>query len=121
MGWLFLLALVGLIVWLVVRTGKSSGTSVDIPYWQLQQRNREWVQFIAGYEKVAENAAQKKLIRRMLEDIRRQGLATIEQAESLPGPVHAAAKVGASATFSGLPAARFESKRPLSVPMDNPQ
>ncbi len=41
---------------------------------QLEQRNFEWSQFIAGYRKKASNKDEKAMVERMLTDLKKQGL-----------------------------------------------
>lgn len=57
----------------------------------LRRRNREWVGFIIGYRAVVKTEAEKKLITRMLDDIRDQGLATTNEVDWLASNQTAAA------------------------------
>lgn len=67
-GLLIFLGIVGLIVWAISSSGGKQKKS------ELSRRNQEWVDFIAGYGRVAQNAKEKALVVRMLDDIAQQGL-----------------------------------------------
>jgi hypothetical protein len=72
MGYLLALALIAVIIWLSIGSKRNSirGTTQQ----QLQQRNQEWVTFIAAYDNVAKTPAEKLLVKHMLSDIALQGL-----------------------------------------------
>lgn len=65
---LIFLGIVGLVIW-----GASSG-GTKRKNSELARRNQEWVDFITGYGRVAQNAKEKALVQRMLDDIAQQGL-----------------------------------------------
>ncbi len=67
-GLLIFLGVVGLIIWAANSGGSKQKQS------ELSRRNQEWVDFVAGYGRVAQNAKEKALVARMLDDISRQGL-----------------------------------------------
>lgn len=79
---LFWLLVLGLLIYLLVRGKGSSSPSGSVEY-QLEERNKEWVTFIASYMKVADSKAQKALITTMLADIKKQGLVTDESTPAL--------------------------------------
>ncbi len=83
MGFLLFLLILGILIWyLSDRDAKKSQTRSWRETHLLQQRNYEWFSFIKGYSGVAKSAAEKKLITKMLDDIKAQGLiSSAEQAE----------------------------------------
>ncbi len=66
---LFLLFL----VWIIKRPAKGTATTRQLDD-KLNERNREWAVFIAGYLKNAKNKAQKEILGLILEDIRDSGV-----------------------------------------------
>ncbi len=81
MGLLFLLGLAGLIIWAI----SADSTKRKKTQRNLDQRNQEWIDFIAGYYRVAPSTKEKALVQRMLADISEQNLGQ----PTSPIPVHA--------------------------------
>ncbi len=73
MAALFWLAILGLIIYLLVRD-YGPKTDVQSPEARLAERNAEWARFIDGYRNVAKTKSEKALIERMLADIKSQRL-----------------------------------------------
>lgn len=77
MGLLFLIGL-GAVLYLMLRGSGSSQSTIAPVDQQLDQRNLEWVQFIAQYRDKVKTKAEKALITRMLSDLSLRGIAVPE-------------------------------------------
>lgn len=92
-----LLFVVGVIVliYFLARRPRSPQTPPAFPSSdsQLQQRNYEWAQFIAGYYALAQTDQERQIVLRMLADIEARGLpvpsrASVQQPTPAAGPIY---------------------------------
>lgn len=78
----FLLCVIGLVVYLALR----NKTPATPPKDNLEQRNQDWVSFIASYAIVARSKPEQQLVAKMLADIKDQKLVSEEFLESIETP-----------------------------------
>lgn len=80
MGFILFLLILGLLIWWLSTRESQKNTART---WRetslLQQRNVEWYSFIQGYLNIAKSAGEKKLLAKMLDDIKTQGLVHIAE------------------------------------------
>lgn len=75
MGLLIFIGFLGLIYYFAKNSNENAARSRQLTEdAALQQRNREWVQFILGYRPLAKTESEKKLINRIVGDMQEQGL-----------------------------------------------
>lgn len=97
MGVLLFLALVGLLIWALVRN------PLDRPEVKakIYQVNRQWGEFIDGYRQLAENDAERALTERMLRDLQAQGMPLpVEQEWEQIAPPSDSAAIPVAATWT---------------------
>jgi|GEM_PF-1185279 len=83
-GWLILICIIWFFYYLAKQSKKNATNRKEQNNETLlRQRNREWARFIFGYKLIAKNDIEKKLIDRMLNDIRNQGLVDADEVDWL--------------------------------------
>lgn len=123
MGVLLFLALVGLLIWALVRN------PLDRPEVKakIYQVNQQWGEFIDGYRQLAENDAERALTERMLRDLQAQGMPVplpVEQEQIAPPSDSTAIPVAATWTVPMDTVSQQQSVQPVHEvsprqPMDN--